>query len=93
MAAVRRRGRSHRHRPAGVDGAFAADRCVPASRPFHRVPRWLLSGCGLIALYAWIEFPFANPAVMITFWLCFFTAIRYHQLTIYAGAGASTTLR
>lgn len=61
--------------------------------PFTEFPRWLLSGCGLIALYAWIEFPFANPAVMITFWLCFFTAIRYHQLTIYAGAGASTTLR
>jgi O-antigen ligase len=51
---------------------------------FTELPLWLLFGCGLIALYAWIEFPFANPAVMLVFWLCFFTAIRYHKLT--AGA-------
>ena len=57
---------------------------------FTDLPRWLLIGCSLIALYAWIEFPFANPAVMIAFWLCFFIAIRYHQLTIYAGASQST---
>ena len=55
--------------------------------PCGELPRWLFVGCGLIALYAWVEFPFANPAVMIAFWLCFFTAIRYHQLTIYARTG------
>jgi hypothetical protein len=38
----------------------------------------------LIALYAWVEFPFANPAVMLVFWLSLLTAVRYHQLT--AGA-------
>ena len=45
------------------------------------LPRWLFFGCGLIALYAWVEFPFANPAVMLVFWLSFFTAVRYHQLS------------
>lgn len=50
-------------------------------RPWGELPHALLAGCGLIALYAWIEFPFANPAVMLVFWLCFFTAVRYHKLT------------
>ena len=45
--------------------------------PFAELPRWLLFGCGLIALYAWVEFPFANPAVMLLFWLCLFVAVRY----------------
>ncbi|HEX2860947.1 MAG TPA: O-antigen ligase family protein, partial [Lacunisphaera sp.] len=31
------------------------------------VPRYLLAGCALLALYAWVEFPFANPAVLLTF--------------------------
>jgi len=50
--------------------------------PWHELPRALLAGCGLVALYAWVEFPFANPAVMLAFWLCFFTAVRYHKLTV-----------
>jgi O-antigen ligase len=45
------------------------------------VPGYLLAGCGLLALYAVVEFPFANPAVMEAFWLCFFAALRYHKLT------------
>ena len=52
--------------------------------PTGALPGCLLAGCGLIALYAWVEFPFANPAVMLTFWLCFFTAIRYAQLDAHA---------
>ncbi len=50
--------------------------------PPRAVPAYLLAGCGLLALYALVEFPFANPAVMETFWLCFFTALRYHKLTL-----------
>lgn len=46
------------------------------------VPGYLLAGCGLLALYAVVEFPFANPAVMEAFWLCFFAALRYHKLTV-----------
>ncbi|HEY0947732.1 MAG TPA: O-antigen ligase family protein [Opitutaceae bacterium] len=42
--------------------------------------RYLLAGCGLVALYAWIEFPFDNPAVALTWWVLFFGALRYATL-------------
>jgi O-antigen ligase len=41
---------------------------------------YLLAGCALIAAYAWIEFPFGNVAVVLGWWLCFFTAIGYARL-------------
>ncbi len=41
---------------------------------------WLLGGCALIAAYAWLEFPFANPAVVATWWILWFAAIRSLQL-------------
>ena len=44
------------------------------------LPRYLLFGCGLILLYAWIEFPFGNPAVTLAFWTCYFSAVRWAQL-------------
>lgn len=37
----------------------------------------LLTGCGLVALYASLEFPFGNPAVVVAFWTCFFGALQY----------------
>jgi len=43
-------------------------------------PAYLIGGCGLIVLYAWIEFPFGNLAVVLTWWLCFFSAIQYVRL-------------
>lgn len=46
------------------------------------VPRYLLTGCGLVLLYAWVEFPFANPAVMLTFCATFSCAFRYAQLDL-----------
>ena len=46
------------------------------------LPRYLLSGCALVLLYAWVEFPFANPAVMIAFWCCLYTAARYATLDL-----------
>lgn len=54
-----------------------------ASGPWKRigaVPGCLLAGCGLLVLYAAVEFPFANSSVMDAFWLCFFAALRYHRL-------------
>jgi O-antigen ligase len=44
------------------------------------IPAYLLGGCGLVLLYAWVEFPFGNVAVVILWWLCFFAALRYARL-------------
>lgn len=41
---------------------------------------WLLAGCALIAAYAWVEFPLACPAVVATWWILWFTALRTLQL-------------
>lgn len=40
----------------------------------------LFAGCSLVVLYAALEFPFGNRAVVIAFWLCFFAAVRYARL-------------
>ena len=50
------------------------------TREMTSLPRYLFAGCGLILLYAGIEFPFGNPAVTIFFWICFFCAVRWVQL-------------
>lgn len=42
---------------------------------------WLLGGCALIAAYAWVEFPLACPAVVATWWIFWFAALRVLQLT------------
>ena len=44
------------------------------------VPTYLLAGCALILLYAWVEFPFGNVAVVLTWWLSFFCAVHYARL-------------
>lgn len=44
------------------------------------VPRYLLIGCALVLLYAWVEFPFANPAVVLTFGACWYLAARHAEL-------------
>ncbi len=41
---------------------------------------YLWAGCGLVLLYAWVEFPFGNPAVVFAWWLCFFAGLRYTRL-------------
>ena len=46
------------------------------------LPRYLLAGDALILLYAWLEFPFANPAVLMTFCATFYCAIRYARLDL-----------
>jgi O-antigen ligase len=59
---------------------------VPWRRAESPVPRYLLAGCAIVLLYAWIEFPFANPAVMLTFWAVFYCALRYAVLDLRAQA-------
>jgi O-antigen ligase len=49
-------------------------------------PRYLLGGCGLLLLYAWVEFPFANPAVLLSFFAVFICAVRYAALDAHASA-------
>jgi O-antigen ligase len=41
---------------------------------------YLLAGCGLILLYAAVEFPFGNPAVVIGWWTCLFCAVHHGRL-------------
>lgn len=41
------------------------------------VPLYALLGCTFVLTYAWIEFPFANAAVLIAFWLLWFAACRH----------------
>jgi len=41
---------------------------------------YLLAGCALVLLYAAIEFPFGNAAVVLCWWFCFFGAIGYARL-------------
>ncbi len=48
------------------------------------MPRYLLAGCALVALYAWAEFPFANPSVMIAFWFSLYLAAAYARLDLIA---------
>jgi len=52
------------------------------------ISAYLLGGCALILLYAWLEFPFGNTAVRLSFWICFFAAIRYAHLTYAEHAAA-----
>jgi len=45
------------------------------------IPFFLLTGMLLVAMYAWIEFPFGNVAVVLSWWLCFFSANQYVRLS------------
>lgn len=61
-----------------------------AAAPWRRapsvVPRYLLAGCGLLLVYAFVEFPFANPVVVLTFCAVFYCAVRYAGLDARAQA-------
>lgn len=56
------------------------------SRP-SPLAAYLLLGCTLASLYALIEFPFANGAVVISFWVLFFTALRLGSARSPTSAG------
>ena len=51
-----------------------------AARP-PTFARWALAGCALVAAYAWVEFPFAAPAVVAAWWVLFFASVRATQLS------------
>jgi O-antigen ligase len=61
-------------------------------RPHHlRSPltAYLLSGCALLLLYAWVEFPFGNLAVVFVWWLGLFSAAQYARLQDRENAAAA----
>lgn len=42
---------------------------------------YLLTGCLVVLLYAWVEFPFGNFAVVLVWWTLFFSAVQYARMT------------
>lgn len=55
---------------------------VPWRQVESILPRYLLAGDVLVLLYATLEFPFANSAVLMTFCATFYCAIRYARLDV-----------
>ncbi len=55
----------------------------------HSLVGYPLLGCAIVAVYAWVEFPFANSAVLIAFWTLLFSSVRYAQLQASAPPGNS----
>jgi O-antigen ligase len=49
------------------------------------IPTLAFVGCGLVAAYAWVEFPFGNVAVVLGWWLCFTSAVQYVRLGVHPG--------
>jgi O-antigen ligase len=47
-----------------------------AAKMASAVGRWTLAVCLLVALYAWVDFPFRNPAVLMLWTILFSTAGR-----------------
>jgi O-antigen ligase len=45
------------------------------------IPFFLMTGCALVAAYAWIEFPFGNVAVVLAWWVCFICGVHYVRLS------------
>lgn len=50
------------------------------ARSLGPVAGYLFAGCLLVLLYAWIEFPFGNLAVVLTWWVLFFIAVQTLRL-------------
>lgn len=46
----------------------------------------LWTGISIVLLYAAVEFPFGNAAVIVAFWLCFFSAVHYPRVESAAAA-------
>lgn len=53
------------------------------------VPLYALLGCTFVLTYAWIEFPFANAAVLIAFWLLWFAACRHSRFDLVSAPPTS----
>ncbi len=67
---------------------IGASVALPARVLFRRhvskLPYFLAAGCILVAAYAWVEFPFGNVAVVLAWWLCFFSSVQYLRLSGHA---------
>lgn len=79
----------------GLVGTLLLGLCALAPlaglRPRHfgnPTAAYLLAGCALVLVYAWVEFPFGNAAVVLTWWLAYFCAIRYARLETFRGGSA-----
>jgi O-antigen ligase len=57
---------------------LGANRRVLTGSPLVLYP---LSGCALVVVYAALEFPFGNRAVVGTWWVCLFGALQYARLS------------
>jgi len=55
----------------------------------NRLSRHCFAGCTMVLLYAWMEFPFGNYAVCLTWYLLFFAAVRYGDLSPHRTRAAS----
>ncbi len=53
--------------------------CRRALKPTPLVA-YPLFGCAIVVLYAWLEFPFGNRAVICTWWTVFFVAVQYARI-------------
>jgi O-antigen ligase len=51
-------------------------------RRLSSIPFFLVTGCLLVGAYSWIEFPFGNVAVVLSWWVCFICAVQYVRLSI-----------
>jgi O-antigen ligase len=47
----------------------------------NRLSRYGFAGCTVVLLYSWVELPFGNYAVALTWWMIFFAAARYGVLS------------
>ncbi len=54
--------------------------------PGNSIPAYLLGGCALVVVYGALEFPFGNFAVVLCWWLCFFSAVQYARLKDHSAA-------
>lgn len=59
---------------------------APWRREASRFPWYLLAGAGLVLLYAAVEFPLANPSVLLALWTSLYAAARYARLDAPADA-------
>jgi O-antigen ligase len=64
-----------------IGAAVALPASVIWRRKMSPIPYFLLCGCLLVAAYAWIEFPFGNLAVILSWWLCFLVSVQYIRLS------------
>lgn len=67
---------------------LAASRRALSRTPLVAYP---LFGCTLVVLYAWLEFPFGNRAVICAWWVAFFSAVQYARIRERLAAASPTS--